>query len=116
MDPIRLKALAIELAAAMPPLPQHGAPRAPKQAKEPPYRGRPPRDAIIRRIRWLADNYALGWLIDQARWPDRRLSDLDDTELTELLAQTERARECWIDGIAFDDAGLVRHLATKAAS
>lgn len=111
IDPIRLKALAIELAAAMPPLPKHGVRVTPTPTKETPHRGRPPRDAIIRRIRWLADNYNLEWLIDQALWPDRRMSDLGDTELSHLLTQAEQARECWIDGIAFDDAGLIRQLA-----
>ena len=66
------------------------------------------RTAVLRRVRWLADSYDLQWLIDQAVWPDRRLVQLDTPDLLSLLADAERARECRLEGIGFDEAGLVR--------
>lgn len=61
----------------------------------------------LRRIRWLADSYGLTWLIDQATL-GHRLDVLDDDELASLLHDLEAGRRCCVEGISFDEAGLVR--------
>lgn len=73
------------------------------------------RSAITTRIRYLARAYDLEWLSEQATFCRARLSALDDAELVALLETMERARECRIDGIAFDDANLVHNTATMLA-
>lgn len=66
------------------------------------------RQAVQRRIRWLVSAYGLDWLQEQACWPGRRLSELDDSELLGLLHDAEAAREYRLEGVGWDEAGLVR--------
>lgn len=62
---------------------------------------------LLRRIRWLSDAYGLGWQIDQAT-VGHPLDSLDDDDLRALLFDMEHGRRCCVEGIGFDDAGLVR--------
>lgn len=64
-----------------------------------------------RRVRFLAARYGLHWLIDQALDGATDLEDLQDLQLIELRAQFERALRCIQEGVAFEDAGLVRSCA-----
>lgn len=66
------------------------------------------RDLHRKRIRFLAHGYRLQWLVDQALLKVGRLEDLSDAGLLSLHADIERARECVMEGVSFDDAGLVR--------
>jgi hypothetical protein len=67
------------------------------------------RDCIYRRVRDLARLYSLGWLLLQETMHVQAIMEqLPDEELLDLLARMEQARECLIDGVSFDDAGLVR--------
>lgn len=66
------------------------------------------RTAMIRRIRDLAKLYYLAWLVRQ-EVGEASIEGLPDDHLTSLLEKMERARECRVEGIAFDEVpGLVR--------
>lgn len=66
------------------------------------------REAHFRRIRWLARAFRLQWLLDQGTFHVASIECLDDDELSALLTDMERGRECMRDDVSFEDAGLIR--------
>lgn len=66
------------------------------------------RDAVLARIRDLRRMYRLGWLVRQETFNVAALECLEDRELSALLQDMERARECLQDDVSFEEAGLVR--------
>lgn len=67
------------------------------------------RDVLYSRIRDLGNMYWLNWLIRQETMHVLGVVEcLSDDELTGLLAKMERGVEARIDGVAFDEVGLVR--------
>lgn len=66
------------------------------------------RDAYLRRIRYLARAYRLGWLVDQETFHVAGLDTLENADLSKLLEKMERARECPQFDVSYEDADLVR--------
>lgn len=66
------------------------------------------REAMYSRIRDLQRMYQLGWLLRQETFHVPAMECLEDAELSGLLTDMERARECLVEGVCFEDAGLVR--------
>lgn len=67
------------------------------------------RDVLYSRIRDLGNLYWLNWLIRQETMHVLGVMEcLSDEELGVLLAKMERGVEARMDGVAFDEVGLVR--------
>lgn len=67
------------------------------------------RDVLYSRIRDLGNLYHLMWLVRQETMHVLGVMEcLPDDELTALLAKVERGVEARMDGVAFEEAGLVR--------
>lgn len=65
------------------------------------------RESYLRRIRLLGRHCQLYWMIDQACFSIANLDCLEDPLVIKLLEEMERARECSLEGIPFEDADLV---------
>lgn len=71
------------------------------------------RSAAICRIRDLQRMFHLGWLVRQETFHVPGLECLEDGELSALLADMERARECMAEGIDLEHTGLIRSRALE---
>ena len=65
------------------------------------------RDCIYRRIRFLRNAYGLHFLIDQATFNLPNMECLEDADLSRLLDDMEKARECIAEGIPLEDRDLI---------
>ena len=72
------------------------------------------RNAVIFRIRDLQRMFGLGWLVRQETFHVPGLECLEDGELSSLLSDMERARECLDEGIDLEHTGLIRSRALDA--
>lgn len=67
------------------------------------------RDVLYSRIRDLGNMYWLNWLIRQETAHTYGVLEcLGDDELETLFKKMERAREARIEGVPFDEIGLIR--------
>ncbi|HEY4529352.1 MAG TPA: hypothetical protein VIG97_03335 [Luteimonas sp.] len=108
----RLHALANMISAqldAAPPRPKLRLIRRDDLVVEPQGMDAATKDLHYRIIRDLSRMYALGWLVRQeTEHVGGSMERLGDEELRTLRKKMDQARECLVEGIAFDDAGLVR--------
>ena len=77
-------------------------------AHPPPRFDQVTRESILRRVRFLARTYGLGFLVDQATFNAQGLESLDDQDLSKLLSQLENTREALAAGVAIEDLDLVK--------
>lgn len=68
------------------------------------------REACFRRIRFLRKAYRLACIVDQHCFNVPAMECLEDAQVSALLTDMERARECLLEGISLDEAGLIRTL------
>lgn len=110
MDTKTMRNLAIEVAASLGI--QTGRPnhlRLVGEAPEAPSLTALQRDVVYSRIKDLGNMYWLNWLIRQeCAHVLGVLECLSDRELHELLRKMELARECRVEGVAFDEFGLIK--------
>jgi hypothetical protein len=66
------------------------------------------RESHLRMIRHLRRMYGLQVLVDQATFGRCSIEQLEDEEIIQLHADLNRARECGIEGISIEEAGLLR--------
>lgn len=67
--------------------------------------------SIMDRVRTIARSYKdTRIVLEQATFDVPGLDFLQDEDLIALHRDMERARECLVDGIPFDEAGLIRNL------
>jgi hypothetical protein len=67
------------------------------------------RDVVYSRIRDIGNLYWLNWLIRQETMHVLGVMEcLSDDELTALLGKMERGMEARMDGVPFEEVGLVR--------
>ena len=71
------------------------------------------RASHIDRIRYLSRGYGLSWLVEQATFDRPGLDCLEDDELIQLHRDMDKALDCIRDGVAFEDADLVRRLSNE---
>ncbi|HEL2957123.1 TPA: hypothetical protein UL931_000320 [Stenotrophomonas maltophilia] len=109
----RLKELASRMAKAMEAEVHSDRPRLRLVKPQPPPRGmddlmRESHCKMIRhfRRRW---GYPMQMIIDQAVFGLAGIEQLDDEALIQLHKDLERAQECMLDGVSFEDAGLLRY-------
>lgn len=72
------------------------------------------RASYVKMVRHLARHYQLEILVDQATFGLGSVRELGDEALVKLYGDLEQARECLVDGIPLDDAGLIRPVAQEA--
>ena len=66
------------------------------------------RDWTKERIRFIRDRYRLHWLVTQELGSAPTMELMEDDALLALGKKMEKALGCILDGINFEDAGLVR--------
>lgn len=109
VDQARVRQLVEMIEAGMRPAPERPALRvvrdeAPARAWLQPFE----RDMRYQLVRDIAGLHGLGWLIRrETEHVDGIIERLDDADLIELHATMCRAQDCILEGIGFDDAGLM---------
>lgn len=66
------------------------------------------RMCAIRRIQMLARVYRLHILLEQGIFGLSNIEQLEDDALRALLEDMERGRECVVEGVSLEEAGLIR--------
>jgi hypothetical protein len=69
----------------------------------------PSRAAMLKRIADLKRMYRLGWLVNQETFTIGTIYDLDDAALACVIKRMERAIECPVDDVSYEEAGLVKN-------
>lgn len=68
----------------------------------------PTRPARERRIRFIVGRYGLWWLVEYYTEGEREIEDLPEDQLRELGRDCEKALKAVLEGVSFEDIGLVR--------